>query len=97
MSLVRFARPRAGKKKTALQTGRVYLWVPRPLIVDINYLTEAYEGLLVPSTLDPGMGLVRIIVAPGGEEEAREVIGAILEEYPGIKPAGPRNRAPEPA
>lgn len=87
-------RPRAGKR--TLRTDRIYLWVPRPLIVDIHYLAESFEGLLVSSTLDRRMGLVMITVAPQGREEAGEILAAILEEYPGIRPAGPGSLGPEP-
>ena len=98
MSPVHFQPPPAPPGRAALRaagrTGRIYLWVPRPLIVDLHYLTEGYEGLLISSTLDRRMGLVMVTFAPQGREEAEEVVRAILEAYPEIKRAEPATAPP---
>jgi len=67
------------------KTRRYYLWVPREHQVDVHYLTEAFEGLAVPTTLDSRLGLMEIMVSPGGEEEIEEVLAALTQTYPGIK------------
>ncbi len=56
--------------------------------MDVHYLAEGFEGLLVASTLDRRTGLVQLTVAPGGEEPAAEVVRGILDEYEGVKLAG---------
>ena len=94
MSPVHFQPPPASPGRATLRTGRIYLWVPRPLIVDLHYLAEGYEGLLISSTLDRRMGLVMVTFAPQGREEAQEVVRAILETYPGIKRAEPAKAPP---
>jgi len=81
-------KPRAETGPETLNTGRVYLWVDRRWMVDVHYLTEGFEGLFVPTTLDKRMGLVRLTVASGGEEAAGEVIDLILKTYDGIRLAG---------
>lgn len=88
MTSVHFIKPPGNTGAEQLRTGRIYLWVDRKWMVDVHYLTEGFEGLFVPTTLDKRMGLVRITVAPGGEEAAGEVIDLILEMYDGVKLAG---------
>ena len=59
--------------------------MPRQWIVDVHYLAEGFEGLLVASTLDRKTGLVQLTVAPGEEEAAREVVEHILLSHQGIR------------
>jgi len=52
--------------------------------VDVHYLTEGFEGLCVPTTLDSKKGLMEIMVSPGGEGAAEEVLEALAGRYEGI-------------
>lgn len=40
----------------------------------LRFVLEAYEGIAVVTTLDPALGLVRLSIAPGCEDE----VGTIL-------------------
>jgi hypothetical protein len=53
---------------------RYFLIVPSEIHF-LRFIIEAYEGIGVVSTIDPGLGLVQIAVAPGCEQE----VSAILE------------------
>ena len=40
----------------------------------LRFLLEAYEGVAILSTLDPEKGLVALLIAPGRETEATELM-----------------------
>ena len=42
----------------------------------LRFVIEAYEGLGVVTTLDPGLGLVRISIAPGCERDIDGILQA---------------------
>ncbi len=71
------------------RTSRVYLWVPRRLMIDINYLVEGFEGLAMIRTLDTAIGLMEAMVTPGAEAEFLAVARKLAEVYPEIKIAPP--------
>ena len=60
----------------------------------LRFILEAYEGIAVATTLDPGLGLIRLSIAPGCEDEVEEVLSfekdrlglvdALPEEIPSI-------------
>ncbi len=45
----------------------------------LRFIIEAYPGIGVVSTLDSGLGLVRIAVAPGSESILGEILDAERE------------------
>ncbi|NLI32426.1 MAG: DUF4911 domain-containing protein [Deltaproteobacteria bacterium] len=40
----------------------------------LRFLIEAYEGIAVVSTEDPDLGLVRLNIAPGCEEDVERIL-----------------------
>jgi len=76
----------------ALKTSRFYLWAPRPQIIDVKYLMEGFEGLCLVRTMDGRLGLLEVMVHPGGEAAFEPVLAALLEAYPQIKLAPPSER-----
>ncbi|NLI80663.1 MAG: DUF4911 domain-containing protein [Deltaproteobacteria bacterium] len=48
--------------------------VAPPQIHYLRYLLEAYEGIAVVSTQDSRLGLVRIDIAPGCEEDVQRIL-----------------------
>ncbi|MBW2367814.1 MAG: DUF4911 domain-containing protein [Deltaproteobacteria bacterium] len=40
----------------------------------IKFILEAYEGVAVLTTLDPKAGLIELMIAPGREDEALDLI-----------------------
>jgi len=45
----------------------------------LRFILEAYPGVAVVSTIDPQLGLVRLNIAPGCEEEVEAVLEAEKE------------------
>ena len=45
----------------------------------LRFLMEAYEGVAVLSTIDNSSGLVSLLIAPGRETEAAELVAAMKE------------------
>lgn len=40
----------------------------------LRFILEAYEGIAVATTLDPGLGLMRLSIAPGCEDEVARIL-----------------------
>ena len=51
-----------------------YVLVSPGKIHFLRFILEAYEGIAVVTTLDPGLGLIRLSVAPGCEDEVEQVL-----------------------
>jgi len=46
----------------------------------LRFLLEAYEGVAVLTTLNETQGLVALLIAPGRETEAAELIECLKDE-----------------
>lgn len=46
----------------------------------LRFLLEAYEGVAVMTTLDRATGLVVLLIAPGREAEASQLVEQLREE-----------------
>ena len=58
----------------------VRLAIIRPSQISfLRFVLEAYEGIAVLSTIDAGIGLVKISIAPGCEEDVELIIRAEAE------------------
>lgn len=55
----------------------------------LRFLLEAYEGVAVLSTVDKAAGRVMLLIAPGRETEAAELV-ADLKERIMIEPVNPQ-------
>lgn len=47
----------------------------------VKFILEAYDGLAVLSTEDPGSGLIRLATPPGREPEVRALFEALGREF----------------
>jgi hypothetical protein len=54
----------------------------------LRFILEAYEGIAVATTLDPGLGLMRLSIAPGCEDEVAEILSFEKERLQ-LKDAAP--------
>ena len=61
-------------KSNDLQTVRKRFRVDTSQISFLKFILEAYEGLAQLTTLDPGLGLVEIYVAPGCMKDFEKII-----------------------
>lgn len=54
----------------------------------LRFILEAYEGIAVATTLDPGLGLIRLSIAPGCEGDVEEILSSekdrlgLVDAYP---------------
>ncbi|MFP5214142.1 MAG: DUF4911 domain-containing protein [Acidobacteriota bacterium] len=53
-----------------------YIIISPPEIHLLRFILEAYEGLGVVTTVDPGLGLVKLSIAPGCEPEVDRILEA---------------------
>lgn len=42
----------------------------------LRFILEAYEGIAIATTLDPRLGLIKLSIAPGCEEETARILTA---------------------
>lgn len=47
----------------------------------LKFIFEAHDGIAMVTTLDPEAGLVRVIIAPGCEEETFQVIDELKKGF----------------
>ena len=59
---------------TAMSTAAHYFRIDRRHISYLRFILEAYEGMAVLTTIDAGEGIVKVLVAPGGEPVITEVL-----------------------
>jgi hypothetical protein len=62
---------------TALHTTQRYFRVNRRDISFLRFILEAYEGVAVLTTVDPGDGIVKVLIAPGSERVVADVLDAM--------------------
>ena len=55
-------------------TTQIYYRIDRREICFFQFLFEAYEGLATVTTIDPELGLVRVSVPPGAENDVALII-----------------------
>ncbi len=60
-----------------IRTTARYVLVDRARIGYLRFTIEAYEGIACVSTIDPGLGLVRISMAPGCEGDVDRVLAGL--------------------
>jgi hypothetical protein len=51
-----------------------HLVLPPRAIHYLRFLLEGYDGIALITTLDPGIGLIRLLIAPGCELEVEAIL-----------------------
>lgn len=71
----------------------LYFRIDRRHISFLRFILEAYEGIAVVTTLDPEVGAIKVVVAPGSEEIVTELLedlrfrqGMMMEPLAGYRP-----------
>lgn len=59
---------------------RLLLRAPRQNIVRLCSLLEGYEGMAILRTIDPGQGLLELLVAPAFHCTALELLQSLADE-----------------
>ena len=65
-----------------MDTHSRYVRLHRQDIAYFKFIIESYEGMAVVRTKDPGEAVVELMIAPGWEQEVKEVLEALRHEIP---------------
>jgi hypothetical protein len=66
--------------RTVPRQSSISEWLIRPREIHyLRFVLEAYEGLATLTTLQPQLGLIRLNVAPGCEEDVQKILQAEQE------------------
>jgi len=62
-----------------LETVKKYFRIDRREIGFFKFIIEGYEGVAVISTLEPELGIIQLIIAPGCEETVEMILRDLKE------------------
>jgi hypothetical protein len=65
-----------------MDTTPLLLQIPPEEIAFLSFILESYEGVAIASTVDPLQGLVELMVAPDCQEEMREILKDLSQQFP---------------
>jgi hypothetical protein len=65
-----------------MDTISLFIQIPPQEIAYLTFVLESYEGIAAIRTVDPHKGIVELMVAPHYQEEMREILKDLVEEFP---------------
>lgn len=65
-----------------MDTISLLIQIPRREIAYLTFVLESYEGVAAVRTVDPRKGIVELMVSPYYQEEMREILKSLAEEFP---------------
>lgn len=65
-----------------MDTISLFIQIPPREIAYLNFVFESYEGVAAIRTIDPREGVVELMVSPHYQEETREILKSLAEEFP---------------
>jgi hypothetical protein len=65
-----------------LDTISLLIKIPPREIAYLSFVLESYEGVAAMRTVDPGRGIVEVMVPPSYEEELGEILADLAQEFP---------------
>ena len=65
-----------------MDTHSQYFRLRRKDIAYFKFIIESYEGMAVVRTKDSGEAVVELMIAPGWEQDLKEVLEALRQEIP---------------
>jgi hypothetical protein len=65
-----------------MDTIPILIQIPPSEIAYVSFILESYEGVAVARTVDPHQGLVELMVSPDCQEEIREILKDLAQEFP---------------
>jgi hypothetical protein len=65
-----------------MDTIALLIQIPPREIAYLNFVFESYEGVAAVKTIDPRKGIVELMVSPYYQEETREILKSLAEEFP---------------
>ena len=74
-----------------MDTISLLIQIPPHEIAYLNFVFESYEGVAAVRTVDSHKGIVELMVPPHYQEETREILKSLSEEFPVQELAGNRD------
>ena len=71
-----------------MDTISLLIQIPPEEIAFLSFVLESYEGVAIARTVDPLQGLVELMVSPDYQEEMREILKDLSQQFP-IKELSP--------
>ena len=65
-----------------MDTISLLIQIPPHEIAYLNFVFESYEGVAAVRTVDPQNGIVELMVPPHYQEETKEILKSLAEEFP---------------
>jgi hypothetical protein len=65
-----------------MDTISLLIQIPPREIAYLNFVFESYEGVATVRTVDPRKGIVELMVPPHYQEEIKEILKDLAEEFP---------------
>lgn len=65
-----------------MDTISLFIQIPPHEIAYLNFVLESYEGVAAVRTVDPHEGIVELMVSPHYQEEIKEILKDLAEEFP---------------
>jgi hypothetical protein len=69
-------------KTPPMDTISLLLQIPPQEIAFLSFILESYEGVAIVRTVDPHQGLVELMVSPDYQEEIKEILKDLAQEFP---------------
>jgi len=66
----------------SMDTTSFFIRIPPHEIAYLNFVFESYEGVAAIRTVDPREGIVELMASPHYQEEIREILKDLAEEFP---------------
>jgi hypothetical protein len=65
-----------------MDTFSILIQIPPEEIAFLSFILESYEGVAIAQTIDPVQGLMELMVAPDYQEEVREILQDLSQQFP---------------
>ena len=65
-----------------MDTISLVIQIPPEEIAFLSFILESYEGVAIARTVDPQQGIVELMVAPDYQEEIREILKDLNQQFP---------------
>jgi hypothetical protein len=65
-----------------MDTVSLLIQIPPEEIAFLSFILESYEGVAIATTVDPHKGLVELMVSPDYQEDMREILKDLSQQFP---------------
>jgi hypothetical protein len=65
-----------------MDTISLLIQIPPEEIAFLSFIVESYEGVAIARTVDPLRGLMELMVSPDYQEEMREILQDLSQQFP---------------